>query len=327
MRLSDLLDPLFLIGLGIFIVTVSCILLYVESRIREQNHNINTLCGMMDLLVRNQDETRKTNQGMHGGLYGGLNEEPNQTTIPNPMVTHHSTKAKETKETKETEEMPALIEVSDDEDEDELHTADEAESDEASENESDDKDTSDESDEDDKDTSDESENEREMDYSESHTQLLSEILDEPFELFDDGEALDIEDTDHLSNLDEDLDEERKERKEIEEIEEALEDRPEELPEEARQKQEIDSKFQLVSSLVPHLTEDLTQKTSADVKNVTDKEGGNSTEGKEVTVEAEKKEKTTDYRKLPVSHLKQLATQKGHPNANKMSKSELLALFV
>ena len=139
--LADLFNPTFLMFLGILVLVVALLVVYFESKMREQNHKITSMLSLVSTLA--EDMT-----GMKIGL--------------NHLAIRTSQGLQETKlpvrENLGIFESNKLIEVSDDEDDDE----DDDEEDLESKEESEQSDDEDDEDEDDEDEDDEDEDEKEV---------------------------------------------------------------------------------------------------------------------------------------------------------------------
>lgn len=104
----DLFNPSFLMYLGILVLAVSLVVVYFESRIREQNHKMTSMLGIISVLA---DETRANHNSILERIEGS-----NQVLSRVPFSSYENQKV-----------GGDLIEVSEDEDEDESSDEEESE--------------------------------------------------------------------------------------------------------------------------------------------------------------------------------------------------------
>jgi hypothetical protein len=124
--ISDILNPTFLMCLGIILISIACLVIYFENKLREQNHKMSSMLGLVTSLTDEVNHTKKFLSRMASNM------------THNPNVGHTEEVIKKT-----------LIEVSDDDDDDE---------DDDDDDEDDDDDDDDDEDDDDEDDDDEEEN-------------------------------------------------------------------------------------------------------------------------------------------------------------------------
>jgi len=117
--MSDILNPTFLMCLGIILISIACLVIYFENKLREQNHKMSSMLGLITSLTDEVNHTKKF-------LLHVTNNIPF-----NPNVPLHKT-------VELNDEQQLLIPVSDDDDGD-----DDDDSDSESESESDDEDDDD----------------------------------------------------------------------------------------------------------------------------------------------------------------------------------------
>jgi hypothetical protein len=134
--LADLFNPTFLMFLGILVLVVALLVVYFESKMREQNHKIASMLSLVSTLAEDMNGIK---MGVnHLAIIGGNSFQP-----PNISI----------KENLGNSDKNKLIEVSDDEESDE---EDEEESDEEDEEESDEEDEEEDEEEDDEEDEEES---------------------------------------------------------------------------------------------------------------------------------------------------------------------------
>jgi len=110
--LADLFNPMFLMFLGILVLVVALLVVYFESKMREQNHKIASMLSLVSTLA---DDINGVKMGItHLAMIGGHN--PNVVTKENLGNSRRNT----------------LIEVSDDEESGDEHSDDEKSCDEES---------------------------------------------------------------------------------------------------------------------------------------------------------------------------------------------------
>ena len=104
--LADLFNPTFLMFLGILVLVVAMVVVYFESKMREQNHKINSMLSLVSTLAEDVGGLKwdfiKLQQLLYQVKYGGEQQPVYETKRPNYLEEKRDTK---------------LIEVSDDEDE------------------------------------------------------------------------------------------------------------------------------------------------------------------------------------------------------------------
>jgi hypothetical protein len=108
--LTDLFNPTFLMFLGILVLVVALVVVYFESKLREQNHKITSMFSIVSTLAEDMNGMKMgINQLMHyNNTIGGSVQAQQQPFVP-------------------YEQNTKLIEVSDDEEESEDETEDVAE--------------------------------------------------------------------------------------------------------------------------------------------------------------------------------------------------------
>ena len=93
--MSDILNPTFLMCLGIILISIACLVIYFENKLREQNHKMSSMLGLVTSLTDEVNHTKKFLSRMANNITHNPNVGFVEELITNP-----------------------LIEVSDDEDED-----------------------------------------------------------------------------------------------------------------------------------------------------------------------------------------------------------------
>jgi hypothetical protein len=174
--LADLFNPTFLMFLGILVLVVAMLVVYFESKMREQNHKIASMLSIVSSVAEELNNVKMT-FSMNGGTINS-NNSPNIIEL-NSSVNNNF----ETIKRMDLDIPLNLIEVSDDESDDE--------SDNESDNESDD--------------SDEEEN---LDLDEDAEDLDEDEDDdvEDLDLGDDAEDLDLDEDDQDFDLDTNVEE-------------------------------------------------------------------------------------------------------------------------
>ena len=112
--LFDLFNPSFFIFLGIIILIASFLVVYFESKMREQNHKISSMVSLVSAMAEELNVVRST---LNFSLGGGVNVNVNENNNVSKDVSKNYT-------------MNKLITVSDDDEEDDKEESDEEESDE-----------------------------------------------------------------------------------------------------------------------------------------------------------------------------------------------------
>jgi hypothetical protein len=116
--LADLFNPTFLMFLGILVLVIALLVVYFESKMREQNHKIASMLSLVSTLA---DDMNGLKMGLNhlalASVQGGNHSIPQNTPFPthNLGSIHHNEKSNE------------LIEVSDDDEEDDDEDDDEDE--------------------------------------------------------------------------------------------------------------------------------------------------------------------------------------------------------
>jgi len=291
--LSDIFNPSFFMCLGILVLLTALIVVYFESKMREQNHKISSMLSLVSSLAEEQNNLR--NEVFH--IITG------QNTINNLSSQHIVSGGSQNKKNDND-----LINVSDDEDDDD----DDEDDDSDSNDDSDDSDSNDDSDDD----SDVEENEI-IEIGGNDIKILKininknnkddDCCESNFNI-DDLEELDNDNKDNIEDIDEDDDDEESS---IDDEDSSINDN--ELLEETNIEDNLDdmkeiSNFEEISSL------DL---KSIDFKQINilglDK---SSTDNEEY-----------DYKKFSLNKLKSLVMEKGlMKDPSKMKKNELLKLL-
>ena len=107
--MTDILNPTFLMCLGIILISIACLVIYFENKFRDQNHKMTTMLGLVTALTDEVNNTKKF-----------LSRKTNDV-LTNESITHQ------------------LVEVSDDDDEDESDDDDDESDDEEDESDDDEK--------------------------------------------------------------------------------------------------------------------------------------------------------------------------------------------
>ena len=77
--MSDILNPTFLMCLGIILISIACLVIYFENKLREQNHKMSSMLGLVTSLTDEVNHTKKfllhmTNNMSHNPNVGLKNE-------------------------------------------------------------------------------------------------------------------------------------------------------------------------------------------------------------------------------------------------------------
>ena len=113
--LTDLFNPSFLMFLGILVLVVALLVVYFESKMREQNHKIASMLSLVSTLAEDIN-----------GIKFGLNQLSiaSVNNIPNLYTTEFSENVRPLEESFNIQEENKLIHVSDDDDDDESNDDD-----------------------------------------------------------------------------------------------------------------------------------------------------------------------------------------------------------
>jgi hypothetical protein len=135
--LTDLFNPSFLMFLGILVLVIALLVVYFESKMRDQNHKIASMLSLVSTLAEDMNSMKLgLNQIALSTNYGGANFADNNLPFSQNLgSTNHNEKFNESIN---------LIEVSDDEDEDEDGDEDEDENNDEDEQQNEDEDNVDE---------------------------------------------------------------------------------------------------------------------------------------------------------------------------------------
>lgn len=182
--LADLFNPTFLMFLGILVLVVALLVVYFESKMRDQNHKIASMLSLVSTLAEDMNGVK---MGLnHLAIRGGQGLQQQNNSLSNSLGNFPET-------------INNLIEVSDDEDEDNEEENDEEENDE----EEDDEEENDELDIDDEESKTDSES------SVEETKIIKlqpsnkNVDEEDYELNEEGNNLDFE-TEDLGDLEGDF---------------------------------------------------------------------------------------------------------------------------
>ena len=137
MSLVDLFNPSFLMFLGILMIVSALIVVYFESKMREQNHKISSMLSIVSSVAEELNSVR----GAISFVGGSYNQPPTTSISPSIIELNSSSGIFETKKMD-------LIEVSDDEEEEESDEEEEEEEDEEEEEEEEDEEEEEEEEED-----------------------------------------------------------------------------------------------------------------------------------------------------------------------------------
>ena len=96
--MTDILNPTFLMCLGIILISIACLVIYFENKFRDQNHKMSSMLGLVTSLTEEVNNTKKFVSHM-ASKNESKNDSKNEST-KNEIITHK------------------LVEVSDDDDED-----------------------------------------------------------------------------------------------------------------------------------------------------------------------------------------------------------------
>jgi hypothetical protein len=252
--LTDLFNPTFLMFLGILVLVVALLVVYFESKMREQNHKITSMLSLVSSLA---EELNGVKFGLnHLSMRGGV--------MPSPFIPpNHLAQNPENK----------LINVSDDEDSDEEGFDEE---DELEDNES---------------------------------VSLNEDSDES----DDESILDIDQSVDVKvlklNIESNNDENENDNENILETE------------------EFNDHFSDVESLSSKSSSVSLKQTSETIALEENKNDLSATEFKTININLEEQLDSLDYKKLPLTKLRSIVTEKGLSiDSNKLKKNELLKLL-
>jgi hypothetical protein len=133
MSIADLFNPSFLMFLGILMIVAALIVVYFESKMREQNHKISSMLSIVSSVAEELNSVR----GVINFVGGSHNQSPITSISPSIIELNSSSNIFETKKMD-------LIEVSDDEDEEDEDEEDEEEEDDEEEDEDEEEDDDDE---------------------------------------------------------------------------------------------------------------------------------------------------------------------------------------
>lgn len=83
--MSDILNPTFLMCLGIILISIACLVIYFENKLRHQNHKMSSMLGLVTSLTEEVNHTKKyllhvTNNISHNSNVGFTNDQ--QLLIP-----------------------------------------------------------------------------------------------------------------------------------------------------------------------------------------------------------------------------------------------------
>jgi len=248
--LIDLFNPTFLMFLGILVLAVALLVVYFESKMREQNHKITSMLSLVSSLA---EELNGVKFGLnHLSMRGGV--------MPSPFIPpNHLAQNPENK----------LINVSDDEDSDEEGFDEE---DELEDNES---------------------------------VSLNGDSDES----DDESILDIDESNNVKVLKLNIESNNDENENILETE------------------EFNDHFSDVESLSSKSSSVSLKQTSETIALEENKNDLSATEFKTININLEEQLDSLDYKKLPLTKLRSIVTEKGLSiDSNKLKKNELLKLL-
>jgi hypothetical protein len=248
--LTDLFNPTFLMFLGILVLAVALLVVYFESKMREQNHKITSMLSLVSSLA---EELNGVKFGLnHLSMRGGV--------MPSPFIPpNHLAQNPENK----------LINVSDDEDSDEEGFDEE---DELEDNES---------------------------------VSLNGDSDES----DDESILDIDESNNVKVLKLNIESNNDENENILETE------------------EFNDHFSDVESLSSKSSSVSLKQTSETIALEENKNDLSATEFKTININLEEQLDSLDYKKLPLTKLRSIVTEKGLSiDSNKLKKNELLKLL-
>jgi hypothetical protein len=100
--LTDLFNPTFLMFLGILVLVVALVVVYFESKMREQNHKINSMFSIVSTLAEDMTGMKMGMNQIAATQFGGVPQQVDERTFHQPLE----------------ENKTKLITVSDDEEDD-----------------------------------------------------------------------------------------------------------------------------------------------------------------------------------------------------------------
>jgi len=290
--LSDIFNPSFFMCLGILVLLTALIVVYFESKMREQNHKIASMLSLVSSLAEEQNNLRMETYRM---ITTGQNSSSN--SLPSNNVNNFSNSHFINKN-----ENDELINVSDDDDDEDDEDSDNEESDEEDE----DSDSDDENDD-----SDSDENEV-IEISENDIKILKINIKNDDEE-DNFNIHQIDDLEELGENDDDSSSSEIDENELDDSSSSDEDLKEE---------------HIISNNLDNLEE---SKDSDIVFEETPKLDLNAIDFKQISISGLEKDaidaETMDYKKFSLNKLKSVVVEKGLiKDSSKLKKNELLNLL-
>jgi hypothetical protein len=279
--LIDLFNPSFFMFLGILVLVVALLVVYFESKMREQNHKISSMLSLVSTLA---EDLNGVKMGLNHLIMRGGNDFSQTPNIYKENLGNISNKE--------------LIEVSDDEEDDDIHN-DESSGLDLIENNEDDESEGDES-EDDESEGDESEDNESEHHEKDNIKILKlNISDE--EKINENNDFDLEETIDLDSDFEQIDELPEiDNDYVEEVLDLKYTSAEENSEEDDKKEELNI-------------------TASDFKTISI----------DLSEEIKTNEETIDYKKLQLPKLRNIVVEKGiatNSEVSKLKKPELLKML-
>jgi cobalamin biosynthesis protein CobT len=288
MAMTDIFNLSFFIILGIMALFVSLLVVYFETKIREQNHKMSSMLSLVSTLAEDMNNMKNgmnylsqmNNEQQNGvkqdnTMNGGL--ENNVKLVKTPLIYVSDNEAEESAE-----------EESDEEESDEENIGEEESDEEESEEESDEEES-------DEEESDEEESEEESEESEEEkTYILNDIDD---------------DEEHTHNI-------------VEELEEFTnEDTVKVVNIHSENEDNVMNVEKILEVDMEHLEENMIP-TMDDLKSISIHIDGQVDEG----VSGETNNEIIDYKKLNLPKLRSIAMEKGLEDTSKLKKQELIELL-